>query len=104
MLESGGDGARPGEPSSWRPSMRITTLRLHKEKSAMMVRFMRNAGEFLAHRKGLPVLVGAGLVALNLLVGLLPAWPVIGWLAETDLLMHLGVIVGLLGILLGDAL
>jgi hypothetical protein len=69
-----------------------------------ITKLLRAAGEYLAQRKGLPVLVGAGLVLLNLIVRLLPSWPVVGWFAETDLLLHLGVIVGLLGILLGDAL
>ncbi|HNT75786.1 MAG TPA: hypothetical protein PKH77_12295 [Anaerolineae bacterium] len=59
---------------------------------------------FLAERKGLPVLVGAGLMALSLLFNLLPPWPLIKWLADTDLLLHLGGILGLLGILIGDAL
>ena len=70
----------------------------------LITRFLRAASEFLAQRKGLPVLVGVALVALNLIARLLPAWPVVGWFAETDLLLHLGVILGLLGVLLGDAL
>jgi hypothetical protein len=70
----------------------------------MIVRFLRNASDFLVHRKGLPVLVGVGLVLVNLLVSFLPSWPVVGWLAETNLLLQVGVIVGLLGVLLGDAL
>jgi hypothetical protein len=68
-----------------------------------MVEFLRTASDFIAHRKGLPVLIGIGLVLLNLLISLLPAWSVIAWLARTDLLLQLGVIVGLLGILIGDA-
>jgi hypothetical protein len=63
---------------------------------------------FLVHNKGLLVFVGVGLAALNLLLSL-----IIGpesragfgaWLVRTDVLLHLGVIVGLLGILIGDAL
>jgi hypothetical protein len=62
----------------------------------------------LVHNKGMLVFVGAGLVALNLILRL-----VIGfeseagfgsWLVRTDVLLHLGVIVGLVGILIGDAL
>ncbi len=49
------------------------------------------------------MLAGIGLVLLNLIV-LAFSWSVVSWLAETDLLLHLGVILGLLGILLGDAL
>jgi hypothetical protein len=63
---------------------------------------------FLAHNKGLLVFVGVGLVALNLLLSLIVR-PESGagfgaWLVRTDVLLHLGVIVGLLGILIGDAL
>ena len=70
----------------------------------MIVKFLRSASDFLVPRKGLPVLVGVGLVFINLVISLLPAWPVVGWLAETNLLLQVGVIVGLLGILVGDAL
>ena len=70
----------------------------------VIIEFLKAASEFLAKRKGLPVLVGVGLVLINLVISLLPAWPATRWLAETDLLLQLGVIVGLLGVLLGDAL
>lgn len=70
----------------------------------MIVRFLRATSEFLAQRKGLPVLVGVALVLLNIVIGFLPAWPIVSWLAHTNLLLQLGVIVGLLGVLLGDAL
>ena len=66
--------------------------------------YLRAAADFLAQRKGLPVLIGVGLVLLNLVFTFLPSWPAVAWLAETDLLLQLGVIFGLLGILLGDAL
>ena len=69
-----------------------------------ITKLLHAVGEYLALRKGLPVLVGVGLVLLNLILRLLPPWPVVGWLAATDLLLHLGIALGLLGILLGDAL
>lgn len=69
-----------------------------------ITRFLRVASDYLAHRKGLPVMVGVALVLLNFLVAFLPAWPILGWLADTDLLLHLGAVIGLLGVLLGDAL
>mgnify|MGYP001089987778 CR=1 FL=1 len=64
--------------------------------------------DFLAHNKGLLVFVGVGLVALNLVLSLIVG-PEIeagfgAWLVQTNVLLHLGVIVGLLGILIGDAL
>ena len=67
-----------------------------------------NISNFLAQRKGLPVFVGVGLVLVSLVLNLFPAlreaagfW---GWLIHGNLLLHLGVIIGLLGILIGDAL
>jgi hypothetical protein len=66
--------------------------------------YLRTTADYLAQRKGLPVLVGVGLVVLNLIFSLLPPWPGVVWLAETDLLLQLGVIIGLIGMLLGDAL
>ena len=69
-----------------------------------LTEYLRNAAEFLAQRKGLPVLIAVGLVVLNLLLSFFPSWPAVVWLTETDLLLQLGVILGLLGILIGDAL
>ena len=66
-----------------------------------VIRLLRNVSEYLAQRKGLPVLLGVLLVIVNFLVVLgLPTH----WLAHTHLLLHLGVVIGLLGVLLGDAL
>lgn len=66
--------------------------------------YLRTASEYFAHRKGLPVLIGVGIVVLSLIISFLPPWPLIGWLDRYDVLLHIGVIVGLLGVLLGDAL
>jgi hypothetical protein len=63
--------------------------------------------------RGLPVLLGAGLVLLNFVVrcvafGLMPEPPQPSFwvflLTEGNLLLHLGIIVGLVGVLLGDIL
>ena len=70
----------------------------------MVLRWFKRISEYLARFPGLPVIVAVVLVVLNFLLQLLPGWPVVGWLAHTHLLLHLGVILGLLGILLGDAL
>jgi hypothetical protein len=71
----------------------------------MITKIMKHVSEFVASLPGLPVLVAIGLAAIGLVLQLLPGdWPVVGWLARTDLFLYIGVIVGLLGILLGDAL
>jgi len=70
----------------------------------MVLRWFKRISEYLARFPGLPVIIAVGLVVVNFLFQLLPDWPVVGWLAHTHLLLHLGVILGLLGILLGDAL
>ncbi len=57
--------------------------------------------DFLAHRKGLLPMLGILLVLCNAVLQFLPAT---GWLVETNLLLHLGIIVALLGILLAWAL
>ena len=69
-----------------------------------MTEVLKKVSDYLAQHKGLPVLVGVGLLIVSLIINLLPAWPVVGWLAETDLLLHLGAILGVFGLLLGDAL
>jgi hypothetical protein len=69
-----------------------------------MLRLLQRISNFLASMPGLPVLVAIGLVILNLVLQFLPAWPVVGWLAQTNLLLHIALIVGFLGILLGDIL
>lgn len=67
----------------------------------------------LAMVRGLPVLIGVALVLLNFLVRILAhvlvgGEPDPGFLlflfTDGNLLLHLGVIVGLLGILIGDIL
>ncbi len=70
----------------------------------MYIQWLKKTSNFIARYKGLPVLIGVGLVLLNFIFQLLPPWPVIGWIADVDLFMHLGIIVGLVGILIGDAL
>ena len=57
--------------------------------------------DFLAKRKGLLPILGIILVTVNLLLQFLPG---AGWLASSDLLLHLGVILALIGILLAWAL
>jgi hypothetical protein len=61
---------------------------------------LNRVASFFSHYKGLMVLVGIALVALNFLLRLLG----LDWLTPHDLLLHLGVVLGLFGILLAQAL
>ena len=70
----------------------------------MFNKLLKVTSEFLARLPGLPVFVAIGLVLLNFVLQLLPDWPVVGWLAQSHLFLHLGVILGLLGMLLGEVL
>jgi hypothetical protein len=70
----------------------------------MVGEWLKRISEFLARMPGVPILVAVGLVVLNFALQLVPDWPVVGWLAHTHLFLHVGVVLGLLGVLLGDAL
>lgn len=59
--------------------------------------------QFLAQVRGLPILLAVGLVLLNLVLQFVQI-PIIMVLAETNVFLHLGVVVGLIGVLLSDAL
>jgi hypothetical protein len=64
-------------------------------------RFLDAASEYLAHRKGLLPAVGMLLVIIN---GVMQFIPISGTLAETNIFLHLGVIIAILGIMLAWAL
>lgn len=57
--------------------------------------------DFLAHYRGLPTLAGMGLILINLVFQFLPE---MGWLRESNLFLHLGVLLSLAGILMANAL
>lgn len=57
--------------------------------------------DFLAVRKGFLPLVGVLLILINLVLQFIPA---AGWLAEYDLLFHVGVIIAIFGIMVAWAL
>lgn len=59
------------------------------------------ASPFFAHRKGLLPLVGIALILINLVLQFFPGT---GWLVESNLFLHLGAIVAILGVLLAFAL
>lgn len=52
--------------------------------------------DFLGERPGLLPMIGVFLIVVNLLLQFLPQ----NWVADTNLLLHIGLIVSLLGILL----
>jgi hypothetical protein len=67
---------------------------------AAFSKFLDRSSEFLAHRKGLLPLTGILFVFANMLIRLvLP-----GWLADTDLLLHIGIILAVLGFMIAWAL
>jgi hypothetical protein len=59
--------------------------------------------QFLARVRGLPIILGVGLVLLNFIIQFFDV-DVLRFLAETNLLLHLGIVLGLLGVLLAEAL
>jgi hypothetical protein len=62
---------------------------------------LTNLLDFLENMKGLPLLIGILLVILNFIVQYIPG---LASLSDSNLLLHLGVVVGLLGVLLAEAI
>jgi len=58
------------------------------------------ASEFFSSRKGLLPLIGIILIAFNFILRL----TISGWLPDSDLLLHLGIIIAVSGIMLSWAL
>jgi hypothetical protein len=56
--------------------------------------------EYLSRRKGLLPLLGIFLIAINFVIQFFS----VGWLSESNLLLHLGAILAIFGIVLGWAL
>ncbi len=63
--------------------------------------FLDHLSDFLSKRKGLMPLLGILLVVVNFVLSLIPG---LGWIAESNLFLHLGVILGLLGFMIAWAL
>ena len=57
--------------------------------------------EFLSKRRGLLIMIAVALAAINLVLQFIPG---LEWFARTNLLLHIGVIVGFVGVLLSAAL
>ncbi len=66
-----------------------------------MSKLLDRLSEFLARRKGLLPLIGILLIIANLILQfLLPP----GWLVSTNLLLHAGLVIAILGLMLAWAL
>ena len=66
-----------------------------------MSKLFDRLSEFLAHRKGLLPLIGIVLIIINLVLQFtLPP----GWLVSTNLLLHAGLIIAILGLMIAWAL
>ena len=68
----------------------------------MISKMLDRLSEFLAHRKGLLPLIGILLIIINLALQFFI--PPDHWLTDTNLFMHLGVIVAIFGMMLAWAL
>ena len=55
---------------------------------------------FIARYRGLPIMLAVLLVAVNLILQFFPG---LGWIVSSNLLLHLGIIVGFIGLLLAEA-
>lgn len=60
-----------------------------------------NLSEFLAHRKGLLPILGILLIICNIILQFFPG---LGWVVQSNLFLHLGVIIAILGVLVAWAL
>ncbi len=69
----------------------------------LLSKILDGVSDYVSAHRGVPVLIGVLLVVLNYVLLIIPGVQ-LGFVETTNLLLHLGVIIGLLGILLGDAL
>lgn len=61
-------------------------------------RFLEKAADFFAEKPGLLPVLALILIAINFLLRLFPGAG--NWLVETDLLLHVGLILGFVGLLI----
>jgi hypothetical protein len=70
---------------------------------ALLSKIIDRISDYVSEHRGVPVLIGVLLVVLNYVLLIIPGVQ-LGFVETTNLLLHIGVIVGLIGVLLGDAL
>jgi hypothetical protein len=63
-------------------------------------RLLDKISEFLAHRKGLIPIIGLILVMISFIFQFFPG----NWIGDSDIFLHLGVILAIIGFLLAWAL
>jgi hypothetical protein len=66
-------------------------------------RLIDRISDYISGHRGVPILLGVVLVVLNYVLLIIPGVQ-LGFVETTNLFLHVGVIVGLMGVLLGDAL
>ncbi|RPI33369.1 MAG: hypothetical protein EHM70_06190 [Chloroflexota bacterium] len=64
-------------------------------------KFLDVASDFLAARKGLLPLLGAALIIVNMVLQFIPG---AGWLEASNLFLHLGILLAIVGFMLAWAL
>ena len=69
---------------------------------ALLSKILDGISDYVSTHRGVPVLIGVLLVVLNYILLIIPGVQ-LGFVETTNLFLHVGVIVGLLGVLLGDA-
>jgi hypothetical protein len=70
---------------------------------SLLSRWIDRISDYISKHRGVPILLGVALVVLNYLLLIIPGVQ-LGFVETTNLFLHVGVIVGLLGVVLGDAL
>jgi len=63
--------------------------------------FLDDLSNYLAHRKGLLPIAGVVLVLVNIVLQFFPG---LGWLASSQILLNIGVLLGLIGMMVAWAL
>jgi hypothetical protein len=69
---------------------------------AWLSKILDGISDYVSAHRGVPVLLGVALVVLNYILLIIPGVQ-LGFVETTNLFLHVGVIVGLVGVLLGDA-
>ena len=68
--------------------------------SLWMNKMLDKISEYFASRKGLLPIIGVLFIVINFIFQFLP----VGWLKDSNLLLHLGVVIAILGLMLAWAL